>query len=259
MTYPLENEQEIERLEKQSLQPGYSLADELDGLDFQKKDSILDAGCGSGLLSRYLLKNYKVKKIHACDFSELRLAQAKKLSREFPEIEYSLSSLTELNVYENNSFDYIICRYVLEHTKEHDAILQQFKRVLKPGGQLVIINFDGAFVNIYTKHGKFQHLMNKLIEYPELDLFVGRKVPTLCHNNHFHGISWDVKLVKFRTDSEMRDEKDNIIQRCKFATPLFEELFGKEDAAYFVRTYIESLDSPETVLFYNKLIVHAFA
>lgn len=40
--------------------------------------------------------------------------------------------------FEDNSFECIVCKEVLEHVKRPDIVLSEFRRVLKPGGKLIL-------------------------------------------------------------------------------------------------------------------------
>ena len=42
----------------------------------RREPAILDAGCGSGVVSRYLATHFPTSRVIACDFSALRIAQA---------------------------------------------------------------------------------------------------------------------------------------------------------------------------------------
>src|SRR5690349_664404 len=108
MAYVLESEDEFKRLEKQSNNKNYLLSDELKNIQFKNNDFILDAGCGSGLLSRHLLTLNSELKIDACDFSEIRIQQAKNHSSH-DRIRFFQSSLDQIPV-KNETYTKVFCR-----------------------------------------------------------------------------------------------------------------------------------------------------
>jgi ubiquinone/menaquinone biosynthesis C-methylase UbiE len=55
--------------------------------------------------------------------------------------------------FENDSFDLVYCSHVLEHVKDEVASLKEMKRVLKPGGTLIIGMPTAAMavINLFTE------------------------------------------------------------------------------------------------------------
>lgn len=103
------------------------------------KDALfLDAGCGSASHSiRLAQKGFRVK---AVDFSENVLEVAREKIKNL-----NLDSLIETQredncdlSFENDSFSYVLCWGVLMHIPEFEKAIDEFSRVLKPGGYLII-------------------------------------------------------------------------------------------------------------------------
>jgi len=103
-----------------------------------KKDKILDAGCGYGVYSIILAdKGYKVNSV---DIEKRRIDALNSMKEEYPKIKdminTKVSSLTKLP-YKNEEFDIVLCSEVLEHIKEHEKAFFEISRVLKKGGFLI--------------------------------------------------------------------------------------------------------------------------
>lgn len=100
-------------------------------LPIQKKElNILDAGCGTGLLAKKLERFGSVKGIdvspEAVEFSSQRGINAK------------IGSVNKLT-FDDNSFDVVVSIDVIYHNQVDDIVaLKEFKRVLKPGGILIL-------------------------------------------------------------------------------------------------------------------------
>ena len=95
---------------------------------------VLDIGCGAGQITGYLTQ----KEIGAIgiDFSEELLKIAK---QKFPSSKFILADICEYE--QKEQVDGIITKDVLFHLSDEDliAVLQKFKRLLKPNGNLCII------------------------------------------------------------------------------------------------------------------------
>ena len=91
---------------------------------------VLDAGCGAGVpISQMLSERFQVTGV---DFSEAQVALAKK---NVPNAVFLCEDMTKL-AFPAASFDGITSYYAIIHIprEEHEPLLQNFHRMLKPGG-----------------------------------------------------------------------------------------------------------------------------
>ncbi len=111
-------------------------------LDFSHYRSILDLGCGTGVLFPFLIQLARGNaQIFACDFAEAMTHIAVRQCRPGPII---LCACARYLPFQNNSLDLIIAFHVFPHIKGKQLALQECWRVLKPGGELVIIHAHGS-------------------------------------------------------------------------------------------------------------------
>jgi ubiquinone/menaquinone biosynthesis C-methylase UbiE len=87
----------------------------------KNKDNILNIGAG-GEVKRILLKNRIV-------FKELDID--KKRNPDY------VGDIMNMNIFDDNTFDVIVCAEVLEHVKNPFVAVNEIMRVLKPGGVLI--------------------------------------------------------------------------------------------------------------------------
>jgi SAM-dependent methyltransferase len=104
----------------------------------------LDVGCGEGRISRELT---------ACGFQVTAVDPVGRLVRAAIEAQsarnYAVASATELP-FVNAQFDLVVAYNVLMDVEDVPAALKEFKRVLRPTGQLII-----SIVHPFVDHGRF--------------------------------------------------------------------------------------------------------
>jgi len=111
--------------------------DLVNGLD------VLDAACGEGYGSALLAP--VAQSVTGIDLSEEAIRHAEeRYSSE--NLRYQVADCLALP-FENDHFNCVVSFETLEHLSDHQALLAEFRRVLKPGGFLLISSPDKA---IYT-------------------------------------------------------------------------------------------------------------
>jgi ubiquinone/menaquinone biosynthesis C-methylase UbiE len=109
----------------------------LDRLSLAGNETVLDAGCGTGKLTRELLELLPHGHVVASDISQnmLNAAQAN-LSNEFGKrVEFVAADLVDLPF--NGLFDGIFSTAAFHWVQNHDRLFQSLYRALKSGGWLV--------------------------------------------------------------------------------------------------------------------------
>lgn len=258
MSYVLESQEEFSRLEDQSKLSLYDYKEELKHFNPAPGQTILDAGCGSGVVSRYIAEQHPKCQIVACDAASGRLAEAEQHSKDFKNLKFKEANLTELN-FEENTFDWIICRYVIEHIHADDRAkaIREVHRCLKPGGTFIAIDFDGLFHNTYPTTERIERGLVKLLAAKEVDLQVGRKMPVEFHQGGFKDVHFEI-LTKSITPEERLQEVEIIRQRMDNARTFLVKTLGSDaEVDSFKEEYLSVARDPSSVIFYNKFLVTA--
>lgn len=95
---------------------------------------VLDAGCGTGYLTRQLAA--KGALVTGVDFSPQMIAIAQKDSKG---IEYRVDSCSELATCKDAEFDVLVSNYVVMDVPDMDGVSRAFYRVLRPAGTAVMV------------------------------------------------------------------------------------------------------------------------
>lgn len=102
---------------------------------------ILDAGCGNGRYSRYILRRADADALVAAfDLSQSMLKRARRHLRS-PRVQHIAADLTRLP-YPDAFFDAAVCGWVLEHLPDPQPGLRELARVLQPGGKLLLMTTE---------------------------------------------------------------------------------------------------------------------
>ncbi|MDY2922323.1 MAG: methyltransferase domain-containing protein [Eubacterium sp.] len=134
-----------------------------------KSQSILDLGCGTGTLTSQLL-NFADTVIGA-DSSASMIAKAKE---QYVEMEFVVCDALALPFEEQ--FDVVFSNAVFHWIADHDALLKQVHKVLKPNGSLVcefgangnIATIENAFRNVCRD---FEYEYTPKFNFPTVDTF----------------------------------------------------------------------------------------
>ena len=99
--------------------------------NFENK-KVLDAGCRNGGLTNSI--SLKGAKVTGVDLNKKAIEFARSL---FKGPEFINGNILDLNIFENNYFDLIICTGTLPYLNSPEKVIaiDNFKRVLRPGGK----------------------------------------------------------------------------------------------------------------------------
>ncbi len=130
----------------------------------------LDIGCGGGYFVNTL--NEMGAQVMGIDYSSSAIQFGK--SR-FPHLNLKIQSVYNLSNFDDNSFDFVTLIDVIEHINNHDQIMSEIFRLLKPGGALIISTDFGDsywkksiisriiwFTNCFSKNGRAYRLIKKV-------------------------------------------------------------------------------------------------
>lgn len=148
---------------------GHRIEDQIEALEWRRLltgalgdlrgKNVLDLGCGTGEMSRVLLS--LGASVKAIDFAEPMLEMARrKNAQNGHNFRAELSDVEELPLETTGTYDAIIARHLVWTLTDPHIAFHNWRRVLKPGGKLLVI--DGNWVRLPWYGGVAQAIANWL-------------------------------------------------------------------------------------------------
>ncbi|MFB4167561.1 class I SAM-dependent methyltransferase [Virgibacillus sp. JSM 102003] len=134
---------------------------------------VLDIATGGGHVAKHLATH--VKQVVATDITEEMLENTALYLKSYKNIFYAVADAEDLP-FEGESFDIVSCRIAAHHFPDPERFIAEVNRVLKPGGQFLLIDniapenhkFD-QFINSFEKMRDHSHIRSRsLIEWKSM-------------------------------------------------------------------------------------------
>jgi sterol 24-C-methyltransferase len=105
---------------------------------------VLDAGCGVGHVALYMAQNggFHVDCIELTPHHVKKAVQNIRLAGATEQVSVRVGDYHDLQAFEDSSFDGIYTMETLVHSTNPRKVLQDFLRILKPGGRLAMHEYD---------------------------------------------------------------------------------------------------------------------
>lgn len=172
-----------------------------------RSQTVLDAGCGTGLFTIGLAKLRKEDAFVGVDRSEGMLEIAKKQAQKLNlgKVSFHMGDVGALH-FGDASFDAIIAGGLFCNIDEPSRILREFARVLKIGGKLIVVEFDR---NSMTVSGRI--FFSSMI--------LGYKLFSNCFRRFRFADEWNIN-----TSTLKEEEFKNAILGAGYEMPLVDTL-----------------------------------
>lgn len=118
---------------------------------------ILDAGCGQGLAFGLLEQHFQPAAITGIDIDAEQVNKAVNAASQLATPTVALHSNASEPTFAAESFDVILCHQLLHHTNQQRETLQEFHRLLRPGGILLVGESCRSFINSAPVRLLFRH------------------------------------------------------------------------------------------------------
>lgn len=194
--YDPKTDLEKKRLDERDKRTSTRRSFALEGIDLQDTRSILDVGCGNGVVGFDILSRAKTATLTGIDIEPEILIDATHKSPPGHTCFFSAGDGTALPI-ANAIFDLVTCQYVLQHVNEPVQILREMRRVSRKNAQIIIFEWDDGVNFTYPPMPKelekvFQAKID-LVHQKGGDRYIGRKIYHLLSSAGWKEI--EIKLV----------------------------------------------------------------
>ena len=118
--------------------------------DLKGKETVLDLACGTGDITFEVARRIRAGRVIGLDITQKMLEIAERKRREFDLTHVSFYRADILSMpFPDESFDRVTGGYALRNVPDLAAGLTEIKRVLKPGGRLLALDFGHPRSRIY--------------------------------------------------------------------------------------------------------------
>ena len=147
---------------------------------------VLDVGCGTGEITARLAEKYAQASFAGIDVEEPHLERARMRCAEFGDrVRFELGDALNL-AFDDDTFDLVVCRHVLQAVSDARRVLEEIRRVTKPGGRVHLIAEDYGMLHCYPTELDpdefWQQIPPRYSAAVGCDLHVGRKTFTHLHD-----------------------------------------------------------------------------
>lgn len=158
------------------------------------QQTVLDAGCGSGLISNLFAERFDSKFI-AMDMSDsIKHGQHYSQQNNINNVIWLQHDLKNLDYQEY--FDVVICQGVLHHIPDYQNVLNKLKASLRPGG-ILLLGLYNPFGKLLKKFASVNYANKVLYQDQELNpfelSFSHQQVLKLCANMELMSCAPSVK------------------------------------------------------------------
>ncbi len=166
---------------------------------WENNSLILEAGCGVGAQTKIIAPKNSKSQFISIDISRDSINQAEKVidSLGIKNVKFKQADVFNLS-FNDNYFDHVFVCFVLEHISNPLRALLKLKRVLKPGGTIMVIEGDHGSAYFYPDSKEAQKAIQCQVELQKQsggDANIGRRLyPLLCESG-FNQVTISPRMV----------------------------------------------------------------
>lgn len=166
----------------------------LNNISLQKGTKILDIGCGLGDTSQMLSRQFPGTIVTGLDQDETLVEAARKMNiAQAGDMQFEQGDALKLP-FPADSFGFVFTRYLLHHITDPLAVLEEMKRVCKPGGIIFAQEPDIHFIQSYPESWAYPQ-MKEFTNFLFADALLGRKLISYFNSLQLEEIDYNAEVI----------------------------------------------------------------
>ena len=181
----------------------------------RQTDTVLDVACGTGIVACEYAK--LVNHVTGIDLTPAMIEQAKILQKEkeLDNIDWRIGDVSVLP-FDDDSFSIVVTRYSFHHMTDPKVVLEEMKRVCKPGGKILIADVtpDSDKKNAYNHVEKLRDPSHtEALTIEELRKMM-ESIGCINMRIEHHALEMDLETI-LQSSFPKTGDKDRIVQLFK--------------------------------------------
>jgi ubiquinone/menaquinone biosynthesis C-methylase UbiE len=218
-------------------------------------DKILDVGSGPAVIDCELAKQFPESQIIAMDnnLKRLQTAQDNIEAANLNNVSAKHGDAHEIP-FQDNSFDFVFARFLLEYLPFAESVIHGMKRVTKTGGRVMAQDLDGQLVWHYPEDEFIGAQLNKILmhlkETSGFDPFIGRKLYHMFYQADLKNI--ETKAESYHLFAGPMDETNQLLWFYKLSNAknkIIEALNSEKKADEFIQAYMNYFTQKHTLTY----------
>jgi len=245
--YSLHSENECDRLEFQAQVA--RIEEHLRYLDIPARARILDAGCGSGSMTRLLAKHYPGASVTGFDLNTdyLAYARARAAAEGLGNVAFEPGDLQAMQ-FADASFDAVWSKFVLFFLPRPEDAVRELRRVTRPGGQVTVALIHANWIHHYPVDPALQRDLARVMPMIA-DIYLAERLPLMFMRAGLVDVTMRAEADRLNTyiGSASAAQRRNVEDLLRGGRPAVIRALGSEAAAdLFVKAYLDYIDRSDT-------------
>jgi ubiquinone/menaquinone biosynthesis C-methylase UbiE len=184
---------------------------------------LLDCGCGPGTITIGLAEAVSPGQVVGVDIDpkQVQLAQLNASQKGFENVRFQVADAREIP-FPDASFDVVFANAVLAYYPAPEHLLDEMRRVLRPGGLIGVRepDFGGVLISPACEGLQYSHnLYEKVAQHNGGDWRRGRTVRSLLHRTHFQRCEGSANCEFYGTPEAIQAIAETEARRIETAAP----------------------------------------